>query len=93
KRTVERVLADYRRRATIARDHLEGDLRGAKRQLTGADVRFLQGTIRHSPDLYLDELREVLEERCGVEVSEPTIWRALRRSSFTLKKVSCSLLR
>jgi hypothetical protein len=27
--------------------------------------------------LYLDEMKELLEERVGVEVNESTIWRAL----------------
>lgn len=47
----------------------------------------MKGTIRHSPDLYLDEIKELLEDRIGVEVDESTIWRSLRRSGFTIKKV------
>ena len=27
--------------------------------------QFLQGTIRHSPDVYLDEMKDLLEERIG----------------------------
>ncbi|KAH7924314.1 hypothetical protein BV22DRAFT_1196045 [Leucogyrophana mollusca] len=88
RRTVERILADYRRKGTVAREHLAADLRGLKRSLTVQDVRFLRGTIQHSPDRYLDELQELLEDRCGVEVSQSTIWRALRRSGFTIKKAS-----
>lgn len=53
--------------------------------------QFLQGTIRHSPDVYLDEMKELLEERIGVEVNESTIWRALYRSGFTMKKVRLTL--
>ncbi len=39
-------------------------------------------------DRYLDELRDMLEERCGVQVSEATIWRTLNRVGFRLKEVS-----
>ncbi|KIL55693.1 hypothetical protein M378DRAFT_17709 [Amanita muscaria Koide BX008] len=87
KRTIERVLSDYRRRGTVMRDHLR-ELRGAKCVLTAADVRFLRGTVRHSPEIYLDEMQEIMEDRLGVDVSESTIWRALRRSGFTLKKLT-----
>ncbi len=38
--------------------------------------------------MYLEELREVLEERCGVYVSESTIWRTLQRVGFRMKEVS-----
>jgi transposase len=50
--------------------------------------QFLQGQVRFSPDIYLTELRELLEERRGVEISDATLWRSLRRSGFTMKKVS-----
>jgi transposase len=49
--------------------------------------QFLCGLVRHSPDLYLAELQEILEDRLGVEVNESTIWRSLRRCGFTMKKV------
>jgi len=50
-------------------------------------LQFLQGQIDRSCDTYLDELREELEEKCGVSVTLPTVWRALRRSGYTMKKV------
>ena len=49
--------------------------------------KFLRGIVRHSPDLYLDEMRELLETHCGVEVTDSTVWRALSRTRFTMKKV------
>lgn len=105
RRTVERILSDYRKKGTAAQIHLSKELRGAKRALRPADVRvcqlfhseysaifiqhqFLQGQVRFSPDIYLNELRELLEERRGIEVSDATLWRSLRRSGFTMKKVS-----
>ncbi|KAF8229467.1 hypothetical protein L208DRAFT_1286626, partial [Tricholoma matsutake] len=53
---------------------------------------FLQGTVHHSPEIYLDEMQEVLEDRLGVDVSESTIWRALQQSGFTLKKLTWQAL-
>lgn len=44
-------------------------------------------TVAAESDRYLDELRDVLEERCGVRVSESTIWRTLNRVGFRLKEV------
>lgn len=50
--------------------------------------KFLAGTVTRRNDLYLEELRLVLEERCGVKVSDSTIWRTLQRVGFRLKEVS-----
>ncbi|KZP21980.1 hypothetical protein FIBSPDRAFT_664694, partial [Athelia psychrophila] len=44
--------------------------------------------VRHKPDVYLDEMRELLEKRRGTAVNDSTIWRALKRSGFTMKKIS-----
>ncbi|KAJ7194797.1 hypothetical protein GGX14DRAFT_377632 [Mycena pura] len=87
KRTVERILEDYHKKGTVMREHLRLEMRGAKRSMSAGDLRFLTGVVRHSPDVYLDELRELLEETRGSEVSEATIWRSLKRCGFTMKKV------
>ena len=50
-------------------------------------TQFLQGSIRHTPDAYLDELREALRKRAGKDVSVTTVWRTLRQSGFTMKQV------
>ncbi|KAA1479855.1 hypothetical protein DENSPDRAFT_741025, partial [Dentipellis sp. KUC8613] len=39
-------------------------------------------------DIYLDEMQATLERRCHTEVSMASIWRALRRSGYTMKRVS-----
>jgi transposase len=49
--------------------------------------QFLLGTVQQTPDLYLDELCEILATNCGVKVSRATVWRTLRASAFTMKKV------
>lgn len=46
--------------------------------------------INEVPDMYLRELRTELKNTCGVEVSLATVWRALRRGGYTMKKVSMS---
>ncbi|KIJ13166.1 hypothetical protein PAXINDRAFT_81652, partial [Paxillus involutus ATCC 200175] len=50
----------------------------------------LLGMIKQTPDLYLDELQEMLSVSCDVNISRSTIWRTLRRSGFMMKKVSVS---
>ena len=49
-------------------------------------LQFLLGTIERAPDLYLDELQEMLAASCGHTVSKPTIWHTLRKTGFTMKK-------
>ena len=41
-------------------------------------IQFLLEMIQKVPDLYLDELQEVLATTAGVEVSCSTMWRTLR---------------
>lgn len=50
-------------------------------------AKVLQCAVTRRNDRYLEELREVLEERCGVKVSDSTIWRTLHRVVFRLKEV------
>ncbi|KJA17558.1 hypothetical protein HYPSUDRAFT_146386, partial [Hypholoma sublateritium FD-334 SS-4] len=40
------------------------------------------------PDAYLDEMQELLETRQGVAVSKSSVWRALMRSGYTMKKLT-----
>ncbi|KIK75041.1 hypothetical protein PAXRUDRAFT_787652 [Paxillus rubicundulus Ve08.2h10] len=40
-----------------------------KRHLHDTDVEFLLGTINKTPNLYLDELQEMLAVSCGVNIS------------------------
>ena len=50
-------------------------------------VKLLTGALRRCNDRYLDELKDLLAERCGITVSESTIWRTLQRAGFRLKEV------
>ncbi|KAJ6558815.1 Homeodomain-like protein [Mycena vulgaris] len=92
KRTIERLMSDYRKYGTAARWGPGRSLRGQKRKLSTQNVEFLRGYIRFRNDPYLQELKDALEERVGVEVSDTTVWRTLTRTGFTMKKVRSSLL-
>ncbi|KAJ7321065.1 hypothetical protein DFH08DRAFT_818879 [Mycena albidolilacea] len=87
KRTVERLMSDYRKYGNAAHWGPRRSLRGQKRKLKARNVEFLRGYIRFRNDPYLQEMKETLEERVGVEASDSTVWRALTRTGFTLKKV------
>ena len=50
-------------------------------------LQYLRSCIARSADSYLDELQNQLEDMCRMKVSLPTIWRALRREGFTMKRV------
>ncbi|KAF8834428.1 hypothetical protein BDN67DRAFT_868455, partial [Paxillus ammoniavirescens] len=54
-----------------------------------AALQFLLGAIQKLPDLYLDELQEMLALSCGVQVSRATVWQTLHRAGFTMKKITC----
>jgi hypothetical protein len=43
--------------------------------------------ISHSPDIYLDEIRDQLYQQHDIDTSLSTIWETLKRLGITLKKV------
>jgi winged helix-turn-helix protein len=43
--------------------------------------------ITRTPDVYLEELKQQLQDTCGVSVSIPTIWKMLIEAGYTMKKV------
>ena len=55
--------------------------------LTYDSLQFLLGVVQNTPDLYLDELQEMLAVSCGTNVSRTTVWRTLHRTGYTMKKV------
>ncbi|KLO09578.1 Homeodomain-like protein, partial [Schizopora paradoxa] len=85
RRTVYRVLSTWQRTGEV-KPAPEGRA-GRPRALDFADTQFLVGAVTQRNDLYLDELRDALEDRCGLRVSEATIWRTLQRVGFRLKEV------
>ena len=51
-------------------------------------VQFLHSMLDKRCDLYLSELQSSLLEMCGISVSQSTVWKALQRSGYTMKKVN-----
>ncbi|KLO09048.1 Homeodomain-like protein, partial [Schizopora paradoxa] len=85
KRTVFRVLSNWRKTGGVKQ--VTEEKRGRPRALDFADTKFIMGTVNRYNDRYLDELKDMLEERCNVKVSESTIWRTLNRVGFRMKMV------
>ncbi|KAF9228247.1 hypothetical protein BS17DRAFT_692439, partial [Gyrodon lividus] len=46
---------------------------GRHRELTSLDIAFLKGCIEQTPDIYISELQEELEEACGITAHETAI--------------------
>ncbi|KAF8120461.1 hypothetical protein EV363DRAFT_1189650 [Boletus edulis] len=86
--TVKRVLSHFNTYGTVPNP---GDSTAPQRERKHKrhlrDTDFLLGTINKTPDLYLDELQEMLAVSCGVNISRATVWRTLRRTGLTMKKV------
>jgi hypothetical protein len=103
-RKIYQILALYHSTGAVIK-HQDTRMLGCLRHLTPEDVavsdnfsfylgsniymQFLHGSLDKNCDLYLDELRQSLKERCGISVSLPTVWRALNRSGYTMKRVMC----
>lgn len=51
-------------------------------------LEFLTETLEDQPDLYLREMQELLRVACGRNASEGTIWKTLKATGLTMKKVS-----
>lgn len=51
-------------------------------------IQFLEGLIQRTPDIYLAELQDELEQAFEEVVSKQTIWRSLRARGYTQKKAS-----
>ncbi|KAJ7349412.1 hypothetical protein DFH08DRAFT_642317, partial [Mycena albidolilacea] len=88
KRTVERLMSDYQKHGIAEHLGCLKGLKGRRQKLTTQNVEFLCGYIWFHNDPYLQELRKMLEDRVGVEVSDATIWKTLRCTGFTMKKVN-----
>jgi putative transposase len=59
---------------------------GASAKLTEADLLTLIDLVAETPDATLEELRQQMKKKVGVEVSLSTICRALQAVELTLKK-------
>jgi putative transposase len=59
---------------------------GASAKLTETDLLTLIDLVAETPDATLEELRQQMKKKVGVEVSLSTICRALQAVELTLKK-------
>jgi transposase len=59
---------------------------GASAKLTETDLLTLIDLVAETPDSTLEELRQQMKKKAGVEVSQSTICRALQVIELTLKK-------
>ncbi|KIJ65310.1 hypothetical protein HYDPIDRAFT_88780 [Hydnomerulius pinastri MD-312] len=83
-RTIQRTMELWWKTGSVQRTPIE---QGRKRKLNALDIAFLEGCIERTPDIYVSELQHELKEACGIDVSEPTITRALCRRGFSRKEV------
>ncbi|KAE9024988.1 hypothetical protein PR003_g10064 [Phytophthora rubi] len=60
---------------------------GSKKKLIGAHVDYLLGELAATPELTLEQMAELVEQKFDVDVSRETVRRALDGRSFTLKKL------
>ncbi|CAD6912830.1 unnamed protein product, partial [Tilletia laevis] len=59
---------------------------GRPRLLHHTAIQFLQELILRHPDLYLDEIGDILHQTVGTRVSISTVHRSLKRAGITLKR-------
>jgi transposase len=50
-------------------------------------IQCVLGIIDRNPDVYLDEMVDLVDNETGQRVSKATIWRYLTNAGFTMKKV------
>ncbi|KAF8601489.1 hypothetical protein BDV93DRAFT_445627 [Ceratobasidium sp. AG-I] len=84
-RAIQRAVQTQRETGDVVRT---APIIGRPRSLSGTDMAFLEACIERQPDLYLEELRELLDTTLGVQVSLDTIRRSLLRRGWTRKKVT-----
>ncbi|KAG8724625.1 hypothetical protein FRC09_016383 [Ceratobasidium sp. 395] len=60
-----------------------GDLWDANMQR----LQYLVDRLTESPDMFLEDLQDELSYVCGIDVSVPTVHRALDRLGFTFKEL------
>lgn len=64
---------------------------GASAKLSAEHLRQLPDLVAATPDATLDELREQLEKKAGIEVSLSTLCRGLQALGLSRKKVQARL--
>ncbi|KAF9220069.1 hypothetical protein BS17DRAFT_882564 [Gyrodon lividus] len=90
--TISLNLSTHSIRQVLSHFQTHGTIPNAEEQPAQDDCkgnRHLQDIdIKKAPDLYLDELKEMLAVSCGVDVLRTTVWHTLHRAGFTMKKIT-----
>ncbi|KIJ07458.1 hypothetical protein PAXINDRAFT_90369, partial [Paxillus involutus ATCC 200175] len=85
-RTVRQTLDFWWKTGGVTAVKQSSNKPGRPRRLNSLDISFLEGCIERTPDIYLTELQQELEEACGVRVDETTISRTLRQRGLSRKQ-------
>jgi transposase len=80
---VEKLLCRHRRTGTVAPKPYAG---GQQRRLGATAETVIQEAVRATPDITLEELCSRMADLQGVQVSVPTMCRALQRLGLPRKK-------
>lgn len=86
-RTIYNILRYHREHGKTSNPYAINP-RGRPRKLEMGDLNFLASLIDANPTVYLDELQDKLFESRQLEVSIPTLSRALRNMALTHKSVA-----
>lgn len=87
KKKIQEIRACYHRTGKAFRPRKTQRL-GRHRHLSMENIQYIQACLARNCDTYLDEIQTGLDKTCGVKISLASIWRAMHRSGYTLKKVS-----
>ena len=82
------VLKLYRQFGIVSNVHKYSCTVGRPHSLSQADVVFISALLDHRRSLYLDELQDELQLKCGIHTTLPTIHRALQRLGISHKIIS-----
>ncbi|KAG8680565.1 hypothetical protein FRC09_018144 [Ceratobasidium sp. 395] len=86
KASIKRIRKRWRNTGSYRRAETYGVI-GRPRLLEVGDLWYLMDRLAQSPDLFLQDLQDELSYMCGIEVSVPTVQRALDRLGFTFKEL------
>ncbi|EJD53448.1 Homeodomain-like protein [Auricularia subglabra TFB-10046 SS5] len=86
RRTVQRTLQTFDKIGDVCRP--KPGRTGRKRILLGELREFILTTVEERPYIYLDELRDAIQQHFGVIVHLSTVWRALKLFGLSLKQSS-----
>ncbi|KAJ3875283.1 hypothetical protein F5051DRAFT_304146, partial [Lentinula edodes] len=84
-RTIQRIMHNWRSGGDVVRK-LKNPV-SCSCSMNSVEIAFLEGLLEQTPDLYLYEIKERLEDVYGANYTESTISRTLEQCGWTRKKV------